>query len=238
MTHLAVRTTVFVSALALGAAAAVTLAGCSSATVGETVARPSGTATSDSSAGSLGAGFVGSDTPPAPESTVTPAPGSWSGVHAPDHYDVVLLSDRADTEDSAAARTLARAVRSWAAEEHVTVTPVVAADPDDRIAAVGRALDHHADLVVSVGNDMVDPVAAVSPTALRQQFLVLGAEIAEPTSNVTAADWTGGGFRGEGLGPSSHYDPRTFTADRAGRALRAGVAAVLHDLSGIVVWVD
>ena len=50
---------------------------------------------------------------------------------------------------------------------------------------------------------------------LDQQFLVLGAELAEPTYNVTAA-------------------PRSPTsAPRS--ALRAGVAAVLHGWTGIVI---
>jgi hypothetical protein len=184
----------------------------------------------------LGAGFVDADRVPAPESTISPAPHSWDAVHPPSGYDVVLLADAGD--HSAGTRTLTDAVESWAADERVHVTSVTAASPDDRLDAVDRAVRAHADLVVSVGDPMVDPVAAVSPSALSQQFLVLGAEIAEPTANVTAADWTGAGFRGEGLGASSHHDPASFTDDRAGRALRAGVAAVLHDLRGLVVWVD
>ncbi|MDP4334095.1 hypothetical protein Q7F20_12015 [Curtobacterium sp. A7_M15] len=239
------RTAVFhpavsLTAVALAAAGALSLAACSTTTT-TTTTSATGPAASSSA---LGEGFLAAGRVPAPESTVSPAPGSWSAVHPPSHYEVVLLSDQADAEagrvdpaDGRAARTLAAAVASWAAAEDVSLTRVVAADPDDRVAAVARAVDEHPDLVISVGDDMVDPLAAVSPSALHQQFLVLGAEIAEPTSNVTAADWTGGGFRGEGLGPSSHHDPSTFTPERAGRALRAGVAAVLNDLTGIVVWV-
>ena len=73
---------------------------------------------------------------------------------------------------------------------------------------------------------------------LDQQFLVVGAELAEPTANVTAADWIGASFRGEGLGMPSSYDPASFTSARAGRALRAGVAAVLNGLTGIVIQVS
>ena len=78
----------------------------------------------------------------------------------------------------------------------------------------------------------------VTPNHLDQHFLVVGAELAEPMSNVTAADWTGASFRGEGLGMSSSYDPGTFTPERAGRAVRAGVAAVLNGLTGIVIWIN
>jgi basic membrane lipoprotein Med (substrate-binding protein (PBP1-ABC) superfamily) len=236
VTRLATRTTVLLTAVAL--AGAVLLVGCSGASDGTAGgAGPTATASAHTSAGALGAGFSDPDQPPAPEATIHPEPGSWSGVHAPADYDVVLLSDAGDAADDAPTRTLVDAVESWAADEDVTVTEIAAKDADDRIAAVVRAVDAEPDLVISVGNHMVDPLAAVSPTALHQQFLVVGAEIAEPTSNVTAADWTGGGFRGEGLGPSSHYDPDTFTEARAARALRAGLAAVLHDLRGIVVWV-
>jgi hypothetical protein len=62
--------------------------------------------------------------------------------------------------------------------------------------------------------------------------------LAEPTENVTATDWTGASFRGEGLGMPSAYDPATFTRERAARAVRAGVAAVLNDLTGIVIRLD
>jgi hypothetical protein len=35
---------------------------------------------------------------------------------------------------------------------------------------------------------------------------------------------------------SSTYDPASFTPERAGRAVRAGVAAVLNGLNGIAIW--
>ena len=94
------------------------------------------------------------------------------------------------------------------------------------------------DLVISAGNNLVDPLALVTASHLDQQFLVIGAEVAEPTRNVTAADWTGASFRGEGLGLPSAYDPATFTPERATRAIRAGVAAVLHGLTGIVIRLE
>jgi hypothetical protein len=62
--------------------------------------------------------------------------------------------------------------------------------------------------------------------------------VAEPTHNVTAADWTGASFRGEGLGMPDAYDPATFTHERATRAVRAGVAAVLNRITGIVIRLD
>ena len=99
-------------------------------------------------------------------------------------------------------------------------------------------MDLAPDLVICAGNDLVDPLALVTANHLDQQFLVLGAELAEPTYNVTAADWPGAAFRGEGLGMPSAYDPATFTPERAARAVRAGVAAVLNGLTGIVIRLD
>lgn len=180
--------------------------------------------------GTLGAGFVDPSHPPTPEGTVTPSPGSWAGVHPPAKYRVVLLTTGAD----APTKALVTAVKSWADDEDVDLRTVTAGD--DLVAAIVKAIDQRPDLIVSAGNDLIDPLALVTPSHLTQQFLVVGAEVAEPTGNVTAVDWSGASFRGEGLGASSAYDPASFTSDRCSNAIRAGVAAVLNSLTGIVVW--
>jgi hypothetical protein len=180
--------------------------------------------------GVLAAGFVEPGSTPAPESTITPAPGSWSGVHPPRGYRVALLT----AGSTAPTRALVDAVRSWARDEHVDLRTIDASD--DLLGGIGKALALQPDLVLSAGDDLVDPLATVTANHLDQQFLVVGAELAEPTSNVTAADWAGASFRGEGLGTSSTYDASSFTAARCGDAVRAGVAAVLTGHTGIVVW--
>jgi hypothetical protein len=182
--------------------------------------------------GTLGAGFVDPSSPPTPEGTVTPSPGSWAAIHPSAGYRVVLLT-RGDDAPTAA---LVTAVRSWAGDERVDLRTVNAGE--DLVAAITKAIALHPDLIVSAGNDLIDPLALVTPSHLAQQFLVVGAEVAEPTGNVTAVDWSGASFRGEGLGASSTYDPASFTAARCANAIRAGVAAVLNDLTGIVVWLD
>jgi hypothetical protein len=181
-----------------------------------------------------GAAFYDPSSPPPPEGTVTPPAAAFAQVHPPAGWRVVLLT----AGSTAQTATVVGAVRAWAAAEHVRLTTVRAADADDLVPAITRAVKLAPDLVVSAGDDLVDPLASVSAGVLRQQFLVVGAEIAEPTQNVTAADWTGASFRGEGLGRPSTYDPASFTPARAGRAVRAGVAAVVKHLSGIVVWVS
>jgi hypothetical protein len=184
--------------------------------------------------GTLGPGFIDPKAPPAPEATVVPRPGSWDGVHPSKGYRVVLLTAGED----APTRTLTGAVTSWAEQEDVSLKTVTAPDAGQFVSRISRAIELKPDLVICVGNDLVDPLALVTPNHLDQQFLVIGAEVAEPTENVTAADWTGASFRGEGLGMPDAYNPATFTRERGARAVRAGVAAVLNGITGIVIRLD
>lgn len=187
-----------------------------------------------SAVGALGDGFVEADRPPTPEATITPRPGSWEAVHPSEGYRVVLLT--AGDDDQTA--TLVDAVHRWADEEAVSLKTVTATDPHHYVDEIDRAIEMEPDLVITAGNDLVDPLAMVTANHLDQPFLVVGAELAEPTHNVTAADWTGASFRGEGLGASSTYDPESFTPERAMDAVRSGVAAVLSGVTGIVIWLD
>lgn len=212
--------------LIVAVAAVVLVNGCSS------VDDWSGPHPKPSAVGTLGSGFTDPTTPPAPGATVRPRPGSWDGVRPSKGYRVVLLTTGEDPQT----RTLVGAVTSWAEQEHVSLKTVTATGPDQFISRISRAIDLAPDLVICAGNDLVDPLALVTASHLNQQFLVIGAELAEPTENVTAADWKGASFRGEGLGMPSAYDPTTFTRERAARAVRAGVAAVLNGLTGIVIW--
>jgi hypothetical protein len=147
---------------------------------------------------------------------------------------VVLLTAGSDPQT----KVLVKAVTEWADEEHVSLKTITASEHSQFIPRITEALDLKPDLVISAGNDLIDPLAMVTPNHLDQQFLVVGAELAEPTANVTAADWTGASFRGEGLGMSSTYDPASFTPARAAAAVRAGVASVLNGLTGIVIWLS
>src|SRR4051794_549240 len=146
--------------------------------------------------GTLGPGFV--DAPPAPEAKITPRPGSWDGVHPPKGYRVVLLTS-GETHET---RTLAAAVKSWAEAEDVRLKTVTAAHPGQYVGSIVDAMNLKPDLIVSAGSPLVDALDLVTASHLGQQFLVLGTELGEPTSNVTAADWPG------------VPDPATFTGDR------------------------
>ncbi|GAB1823794.1 hypothetical protein [Herbidospora sp. RD11066] len=183
-----------------------------------------------SAVGALGPGFLSAS--PHPEATITPDPGSWTNVRPSADYRVVLVTHGTDTPT----KTLVTAVETWAEEVDADLRTVAITDPHDLVPGITRALDLKPDLIVSAGNDLVDPLALVTASHLSQRFLVVGAELAEPTHNVTSVDWTGASFRGEGLGTSSTYDPASFTPERCAAAIRAGVAAVLNGLTGIVVW--
>ncbi len=201
------------------------LAGCTSAE-GWSTMRPAPEAV-----GTPSAGFSPAPAP-APESTYAPAPGSWNSVSAPAGYRVVLLT----VGDDAPTAALVAAVQDWAEETHADLR-IVHAD-DDMIDGAVRAMELNPDLIISAGDALVDPLATVTANHLDRQFLIVGAELAEPTENVTAADWTGAAYRGEGLGSAAAYDPATFTPERTGAAVRAGVAAVLTGPRGVVLWID
>ncbi|MGI5493690.1 hypothetical protein [Microtetraspora malaysiensis] len=213
--------------LAAAVATALLISGCGS---GDDWSRPHA---KPSAVGTPGPGFFPAASP-APEATITPRPGSWNGVRPSEGYRVVLLT----TGDDPQTKTLVNAVTEWAEEENVSLKTLTATKPDQFIPRISSAIEMKPDLIISAGDDLIDPLAMVTANHLDQQFLVVGAELAEPTGNVTAADWAGASFRGEGLGMSSTYDPATFTPERAGRAVRAGAAAVLNGLTGIVIWLD
>jgi len=184
--------------------------------------------------GRLGAGFIDPAAPPAPESTIRPKPGSWDAVRPPRGYRVVLLT----AGDDPATMTLVKGVKQWAAAEHVRLEIVAATKPDTHVDGIVAAMERAPDLVICAGTALVDALALVTASHLNQQFLVVGAQLPEPTVNVTAAVWPGASSRGERLlDPKVSFEPELFTR-RADAAIRAGVASVLHDITGIVISLD
>ena len=185
--------------------------------------------------GVLGAGFIDAAAPPAPESTIRPRPGSWDAVRPPHGYHVVLLT----AGDDAATTALVTGVKQWATAEHVRLETVAATKSDRFVDAIVEAMAPAPDLVICAGNALVDALALVTASHLNQQFLVVGAQLPEPTVNVTAAIWQGASSRGREVPDTvSSFDPDAFTARHVGAAIRAGVASVLSDITGIVIWLD
>ncbi|PJJ65272.1 BMP family ABC transporter substrate-binding protein [Compostimonas suwonensis] len=182
----------------------------------------------------LGPGFLGSVTTPSPEATITPEVGSWDGVTPPPGYRVILLS----AGDDAATATLVTAVTNWARSTGVDLQAMTASNDDGIEADIEKAVELEPDLVVSAGDKMIDVLMLLSSQHLNQQFLVVGSELPEPTGNVTSVTWPGATFRGTGLGAADQPDPAAITPERAAAAVPAGVASVLHGLTGIVVRLE
>jgi len=226
---LRVRTRRIAAALSAASALAFLLSGCGSADDW------SGPRADVLPIGTLSPGFADAAAPPAPGATIAPRPGSWDAVHPPQGYRVVLLT----SGDDPATATLSAAVTEWAAAEDVSLKTVTVTEPDRAIDGIVEAMELGPDLIVSAGAGLVDPLAVVTASHLDRQFLVVGAQLPEPTGNVTAAIWHGASSRGSEVPDSSaSNDPDAVTPERADAAVRAGVASVLSDLTGIVLWVD
>jgi|KBSMisStaDraftv2_1062788.scaffolds.fasta_scaffold137242_2 hypothetical protein len=185
--------------------------------------------------GALGPGFVDPAAPPPPEGTIRPRPGSWDQVRPPRGYRVVLLT----AGDDPATTTLVTAVNRWANAEHVRLTTVAVTEGNRYVDGIVEATDLRPDLVICAGHALVDALALVTASHLDQQFLVVGAQLPEPTVNVTAAVWRGASSRGREVPNTAwSFDRDAFTPERADTAIRAGVASVLNDLTGIVISLD
>jgi hypothetical protein len=148
---------------------------------------------------------------------------------------VVLLT----SGDAPATATLATAVTQWAADEGVSLKAVAVTEPHRAVEGIVEAMELGPDLIVSTGAELVDPLAVVSASHLDRQFLIVGAQLPEPTGNVTAAVWDRAASRGsEVANTSTSSDPDAVTPERADAAVRAGVASVVSGITGIVIWLD
>ena len=216
-----------IARVVVGAALVVSLAGCGS---GGSAAPHADPAPSTAPLMPAAARFAGSAERPAPEATVRPAPGSWAGTGLPAGSTVVLVTRGDDT----ATATLAAAVRQHAAAHDADLTVLRARDDDEVERRVDEAVAASADLVVGAGDGVVDVFSLVTAQYLETPFLVVGAQLPEPTHNVTAVVWPGAEFRGTGLGNEA-ADQAAVTTERARDAVDAGVASVRHGLTGIVI---
>jgi hypothetical protein len=182
------------------------------------------------SAAILGDGFV--DALPAPGGTMSPSPSSYDDVAPPAGYRVVLLRQGDGPETT----TVVDAVTAWADEHGVALETVTVVDRAHQVDGIVAAIDRKADLVVAAGPELVDALALVTASHLDAQFLLVGAQLPEPTDNVTAAIWPGADTRGSEIA-GDLPDPSAFSATQARKAVQAGVASVLAGLTGFVVEV-
>lgn len=215
-----------VAALSVASALVVLLSGCVPADDWSTPRTQPGPI------GTLAPGFTDAASIPAPGATIAPRAGSWDGVIPPRGYRVVLLT----LGDDPATTTLTTAVTEWAAAEEVSLRTIAVTKPDGAIDGIVEAMELGPDLIVSTGADLVDPLAVVTASHLDHEFLIIGAQLPEPTANVTASIWRGASSRGSEVANSpATSDSDAVTPERADAAVRAGVASVLNDLTGIVI---
>jgi hypothetical protein len=164
---------------------------------------------------------------PAPGSTLAPRADVADAVPPGLTLTVVVSDATADTEAAV------RAVDALADDVRATVTHAVALPEDDADpeALLERALGTAPDVVVVLGPALLDALDRVSASTLDQQFLTIGAQLPEPTANVTAVVWPGPEPEPEasigGAGPD--------VAPRTREALSAGLAAVTSGTTGYVV---
>jgi hypothetical protein len=120
-------------------------------------------------------------------------------------------------------------VRDFAREHDASLTVADTGDgPVDADALIHSTLLDEADVLVVLGGSLASALDRVSAANLGQQFLIVGAQLPEPTENVTAVIWPGADTRGgDGAEPA--------LSARTGEALEVGLAAVAGRTTGIVV---
>jgi hypothetical protein len=210
-----------IAALLVAGVFALTLTACDATDTAASVPEPSASsaapAASDSAVPEPGRTIEASDVAPA---------GDLQGIRI-----AVVVPD-----DGAASVALRDAVRAFAAAQGLVLDEFAAtADAASLDSAFRQALATEPHVVVGLGAGIVDEFAYESSQWLDQEFLLLGAQVAEPTSNVTAVIWDGATSRGSGAPADGDLDDTTVTAARATQALTAGLASVLAGTSGVVL---
>ena len=153
---------------------------------------------------------------PRPGSTVAPQPGT---IPAGVSLAVVATPE-----------TPRAVVDAFVAAHSATVTVYESASRADVEARLDEAIALGSDVIVSFGSMGLDALDRASASNLAQQFLVIGAQLPEPTENVTAVIWAGADVRDGQL----EHTP-ALLAENTPAALEAGVASVLLGRTGFVI---
>jgi hypothetical protein len=167
-----------------------------------------------------------------------PAPGRTVEATPPSQLDnlrgVRIAAVVADS--SAASQGLQAGMRELAAQQGLIVEEFVAGDgPAPVDAALADALATEPHVVVGLGDAAVDAIASASAQHLDQDFLLVGAQSAEPTANVTAVIWDGATSRGSSAPADDVSYAASATPERAVTALTSGLGSVLSGMTGIVL---
>ncbi|MFZ4842717.1 hypothetical protein [Mycetocola saprophilus] len=171
---------------------------------------------------------------PAPGSTVAPLPETESDAAVPAGLHILLIGSGSEHP------ALLAALHERVAAIQATLTvcdPTGSADQsaDDLVSA---QLSQHPDLVMLLGERGIDTIDRVSSANLDRRFVILGAQLPEPTHNVTAVIWPGASARGLSPETIPQTDP-TATAESlearyAKRAVSEGIAVATTGNTGFV----
>lgn len=172
--------------------------------------------------------------PTSPASEVLPAPGRTIEAVPEEPADLhgyriaVVVPD-----DTRSTQNLLAAAREFAADTGATLAEFAApsGDADPVGTALAGAVESGPDLVVGLGDGVVPVFDIETAKILAQQVLIVGAQLAEPTHNVTAVIWDGATSREA----EPDVDGLSVTVQRGRDALAVGVASVLDDVTGVVL---
>ncbi len=191
-------------------------------------------------AGCSAAGGAGTTSPAASGETL-PEPGRTVAATSVDDVTSVLASGATLSVvwvPSEPATALLAGLEEVVAQAGASIELFEAASEADVESAFASALDTQPDLLVGLGADVVDVFSFETPKQLSQQFLVLGAQLAEPTANVTAVVWDGATSRGSGASADGPLDGAPPSDRLAGDAAVAGLASISDGVTGVVVEVS
>lgn len=174
---------------------------------------------------------------------IVPEPGRTIEARLPasvprlDGYRIAVVVP----DGSAASEELLSAARAVASAHGATLHEYVV-DGESEVS-VGGALDHaldaRPDLIVGLGDGVVDVFGFESAQWLDQQFLVVGAQLPEPTGNVTAVVWDGATSRGSAAGSDGGRGAGGLTEGLDGglgeAALGVGLASIRAGTVGVVL---
>jgi hypothetical protein len=164
---------------------------------------------------------------PEPGRTIAATPPEI--VEALEGYRIAVV-----TRDDSASSALLDAARRFAQERRAHLLEFRAGTPDiDGVdAALDRALATNPDLIVGLGAGVVDLFSFETSQLLERQFLIVGAQLAEPTDNVTAVIWDGATSRGSAASADGALDGGVVTEERGIDALAVGVASIHAGVTG------
>lgn len=169
---------------------------------------------------------------PEPGRIIDVRPGEVVPASSLAGYRMAIVGD-----GSPSSVVLLDAARGLAAQMGAELIEVIAETPDEPgvSEAFEQALAEEADVVVGLGERTVDVFSFETAQWLEQQFLIVGAQLAEPTANVTAVIWDGATSRGSAASADGALDASALTPDLATAAMMTGIERVRAGATGVVL---